>query len=250
MSAPTGRAAGAVGREPGLPAAGRAHGAGRAKNVSPEILAAIAHVLKLDEAQCLYVMQLAGHAAPRRPQVPAEGVQRLNARIVEGFMPNPAYVIDRYWDIKAANQAAVHLLGMEGARRNYLEMLFLEPQVRARFPCWERDAAEAVARFRAQSGEFLGDPRLAAQIGYLCEYSPAFTALWAQHQIGDGSSYDQVLRHPTLGQVSLTQVGLDLCSCPGLRLILLSPGSDGTADRISTWADEFPRTFDVAGTTR
>ncbi|MFI8518800.1 helix-turn-helix transcriptional regulator [Streptomyces sp. NPDC085481] len=220
---------------------------GRAKNVSPEILAAVAHVLRLDEAQCLYVMRLAGYAAPRRPRVPAEGDQRLNAQIVDGFLPNPAYFVDRYGDIVAANRTAVRLLGIEGPHPNYLEMLFLDPRARTRFPCWERDAAEAVARFRTQSSEFLGDPRLAALTGYLCECSPAFAGLWAQHQISDGSSYEQVLRHPELGQLSLTQVGLDLAVRPGLQLILLSPRADATADRLAVWARESPRAFDVVG---
>ena len=220
---------------------------GRAKNVSPEILAAVAHVLRLDEAQCLYVMRLAGHATPRRPRVPAEGDQWLDAQIVDGFLPNPAYFVDRYWDIAAANRSAVRLLGLEGAHSNYLEMLFLDPRSRARFPCWERDAADAVARFRTQSGEFLGDPRLAAVVGYLCESSPAFAGLWAQHHISDGSCREQVLRNPELGQVSLTQVGLDLAVRPGLQLVLLSPRVGEAADRIACWAREAPRAFDVVG---
>ncbi|MFD5108020.1 helix-turn-helix domain-containing protein [Streptomyces cinereoruber] len=218
---------------------------GRAKNVSPEILAAIAHVLRLDEAQCLYVMRLAGHAAPRRPRVPGEGERRLDARIVDGFLPNPAFFLDRYGDVVAANRSAVRLLGVEGARPNYLEMLFLDTRARARFPCWERDAAEAVAQFRTQCGEFLGDPRLAALIDYLCEHSPAFAALWAEHRVSSGSSYEQVVRHHGLGQLSLTRVGLELPVRPGVQLILLSPQDGSTAARLAAWDREESRAAEV-----
>ncbi|GAB2715096.1 helix-turn-helix transcriptional regulator [Streptomyces bullii] len=220
---------------------------GRAKNVSPEILGAIAHVLQLDEAQCLYVMRLAGYAAPRRPRAAAESDQRLHRSIVAGYLPNPAYFIDRYWDITAANSTAVRLLGIDEPHPNYLEMLFLDRRARDRFPMWERDAAEAVARFRSQSGEFLGDPRLAALVGYLRECSPVFADLWERHRISDGSSTSQVLRHPELGQVAFTQVGLDLAVRPGMQLVLLSPQSGGTADRIAHWAREAEPALAAAG---
>jgi transcriptional regulator with XRE-family HTH domain len=219
---------------------------GRAKNVSPEILASIAGVLRLDEAQCLYVMRLAGYAAPRRPRGPVEDDERMRSRLVDDFLPNPAYFMNRYWDITAANSTAVRLLGLEGKRPNYLEMLFLDRYARRRFPFWEREAAEAVARFRTQSGEFLGDSRLTALIGYLRECSPVFADLWDQHRISDGSNITQVVRHPELGQVPLTQVGLDLTCSPGLQLILLSPQSSA-ADRLSRWAHEAPTALTAQG---
>jgi transcriptional regulator with XRE-family HTH domain len=220
---------------------------GRAKNVSPEILSAVAHVLRLDEAQCLYVMRLAGYATPRRPRSSAEGDRRLDAQIVDGFLPNPAYFVDRYGDIVAANSAAVRLLGIEGRRPNQLEMLFLDPRARARYPCWERDAGETVAWFRTRCGEFLGDPQLAAVVAYLCEHSAAFATLWAAHRISDGSSCERVVRHSELGQVTLTQVALDVAVRPGLQLILLSPQGGDTAERLAAWVRESPRTQYVVG---
>lgn len=204
---------------------------GRAKNVSPEILGAVAHVLKLDEAQCRYVMRLAGYAPPRRPRPVAESGRRLCATVVDGFLPGPAYVIDRYWDVVAANQAAVDLLGLDGPHPNYLEMLFLDPLAASRFPCWSRDAADAVSQFRAQSGEFLGDPRLTALVGHLGEGSRIFADLWTEHRVSDAAGQGLVVRHPGLGQVSFTQIRLDLALCPGHQLILLSPHGGGAADQ-------------------
>ncbi|MER6683325.1 MULTISPECIES: helix-turn-helix domain-containing protein [Streptomyces] len=219
---------------------------GRAKNVSPEILAAIAGVLRLDEAQCLYVMRLAGYTAPRRPRAGVEDDDLLGAEIVDGFLPGPAYFLDRYWDITAANTAAERLLGVEGGQANYLEMLFLDQGARSRFPLWERDAADAVARFRTQSGEFLGDPRLASLVGRLRERSPFFADLWDQHRISDGSGITQVVRHPGLGQVSLDQVCLDLSCRPGRQLILLRPHSGGDAERIGNWIREVSPAYTVS----
>ncbi|MFF3495290.1 helix-turn-helix domain-containing protein [Streptomyces sp. NPDC002795] len=213
---------------------------GRAKNVSLEILEAIAHVLRLNEVECLHMMRLAGYAVPRRPQNPADGDRRLAARVVDSFLPKPAYFMDRYWDVLAANSTAMRLLGLDGTNHNYLETLFLDPRARDRFADWERVADEAVARFRTRSGDFLGDPRLAALTQDLCESSPAFAELWERHRFGDGAHVKQDVSHPDLGQVCLSQICLDFAARPGLQLILLDPQSGAVADRVARWAREVP----------
>lgn len=213
---------------------------GRAKNVSLEILKAIAHVLRLNEVECLHVMRLAGHAVPRRPRNPVDDDRRLAMRVVDSFLPKPAYFVDRYFDVVAANSIATRLLGLEGANHNYLESLFLDPGARDRFADWERAADEAVARFRTQSGEFLGDPRLAALTQYLRECSPVFADLWKRHRFGDGAHVTQVLCDPDLGQVCLSQICLDFAARPGLQLILLDPQPGAVVDRVARWADEAP----------
>ncbi|WP_328916073.1 MULTISPECIES: helix-turn-helix transcriptional regulator [unclassified Streptomyces] len=209
---------------------------GRAKNVSPEILTAIAGVLDLDDAQRLYVMRLAGYAAQCGPSLPLEDDLRLGSRIVEDYLPNPAYFLDRYWDIAAANSTAVRLLGLGGARPNYLRALFGQPDAADRFPYWRQEAADAVARFRATTGEFLEDRRLQALIGELRDLSAVFAQLWDQHHVSDGSSVGQVLCHPEVGRLSLTRVALDFAPRSGMQLVLLSPQSACAAEKLSRWA--------------
>jgi transcriptional regulator with XRE-family HTH domain len=210
---------------------------GRAKNVSPNVLTAIADVLELDETQRQYVMRLAGYAAPTRPSLPLAGDRELGLSVVDWFLPNPAYSLDCYWDIVAANPTAVRLLGLEGRQANYLEMLFTDPRAADRFPRWEQDAAYAVACFRAQSAELLGDPRLDALIAGLRDKSTVFAELWDRHDVSDGHGTIQVLNHPELGRLPLIRLALDVTSRPGLQLILLRPQSSRAADSINRWAD-------------
>ncbi|MFJ3927310.1 helix-turn-helix domain-containing protein [Streptomyces sp. NPDC090022] len=208
---------------------------GRAKNVSPEILASIAQVLRLDEAQRLYAMRLAGYATAGRPRGCADDDLPLLLRIVDGFLPSPAYVLDHYWDVSAANATATRLLGLSGERPNYLRTLFLDPAAHERLPRWEQEAAAAVAAFRVQSGDLLADTRLAALVSELTGRSPVFAALWARHRVADSGGRSQLVRHPELGELEFTRVSLCVTGRPGVQVILLSP-QYGTAELTEQWA--------------
>lgn len=209
---------------------------GRAKNVSPNILAAIADALCLNEGQRQYMMRLAGYATPS-PRLSPENHRELSTSAVNGFLPNPAYVLDCYWDIDVANSTAVRLLGIEGQWTNYLDLLFNHPQAANRFPHWEQEAANAVAHFRAESAEMLGDARLDALITRLRDTSPVFAKLWDRYHVNDEPPIVQVLNHPELGELPLTRLSLDVTSRSGLKLVLLRPRSADAADRINRWVD-------------
>lgn len=209
---------------------------GRAKNVSPNILTAISKTLELSDVQHQYMMRLAGYAVPR-PRLPLEDDHELGLSAVDGFLPNPAYVLDCYWNISVANRAAIRLLGIEGRRTNYLELLFDHPEAADRFPHWEQEAADEVAYFRAWSAEMLGDTKLDALVARLRNRSPTFANLWDRYHVSDELPTVQTLNHPDLGRVSLTRISLDLSSRPGLKLRLLRPRSTGAAALIDRWAD-------------
>ncbi|MCB5180965.1 helix-turn-helix transcriptional regulator [Streptomyces antimicrobicus] len=208
---------------------------GRAKNVSPEILGAIAQVLRLDEAQRLYAMRLAGYAPAGRPQACPDDDLPLLLQIVDGFLPSPAYVLNPYWDVTVANATATRLLGLTGERPNYLETLFLDPAAPERLPHWEQEAAAAVAAFRVQSGDLLADARLAGLVGALSERSALFASLWARHLVADSGGATQLVRHPELGELEFTRVSMCLSGRPGMQVILLSP-QFGTAELTEQFA--------------
>ncbi|WP_051367130.1 helix-turn-helix transcriptional regulator [Hamadaea tsunoensis] len=203
---------------------------GRAKNVSPSVLSAIANVLRLNEAQRQYMMRMAGYAAPVVPGRTAVVDHELTGPVVDSFLPNPAYFLDRYWNIVAANVAARRLLDVDGPC-NYLDLLFGHPASRERFPHWEHEAAEAAGRLRAQRAELLDDPVFEALIRRLRAKSPAFTEVWDRHIVSNEAASVQTLHHPQLGRVSLQQLWLQIAAYPGLQLVLLHPGVRESAGR-------------------
>ncbi|MEV4344558.1 helix-turn-helix transcriptional regulator [Actinoplanes sp. NPDC049596] len=209
---------------------------GRAKNVSPGILTSIADVLRLGSAQRRYMMRLAGYAPPaERRSPPAHDFGRC---FVDGFLPNPAYFMDCYWNVVAANTTAARLLGLDVTRTNYLTLLFGDPEVARRFPHWEKDAADAVARLRSQSVELLGDAALENRVAALREMSPTFARLWDRHHLTDELSTVQTVRHPELGQESFERLTLEVAARPGYQLVLLRPRTDRAAAGLRRWAAE------------
>jgi transcriptional regulator with XRE-family HTH domain len=202
---------------------------GRAKNVSPSVLSAIANVLRLNETQREYIMRLAGYAAPAQRTRPPAVDHDLTCLVVDSFLPHPAYFLDRYWNIVAANDAATRLLGIDGPC-NYLDLLFGHPSVRERFPQWEQDAEQAAGRLRAQRAELLDDPLFEALIQRLRTKSRAFAEAWDRHVVCNEASTVQTLHHPELGPVSLKKLCLQMPAYLGLRLVLLHPGLPGPAE--------------------
>jgi len=211
---------------------------GRAKNVSPGILTSIANVLRLSPAQRRYMMRLAGYAAPAERRPPPAGDRDFGQCFLDGFLPNPGYFMDCYWNIVAANTTAVRLFGIEVARTNYLTLLFGDPDVARRFPQWEKDAADAVARLRLQSVELLGDAALERTVAALHERSPTFAALWDRHHLTDDLSTVQTIGHPELGQESFERLALEVAGRPGYQLVLLRPRTDRASARLNRWAGE------------
>ncbi|MFF4854656.1 helix-turn-helix transcriptional regulator [Streptomyces rubiginosohelvolus] len=208
---------------------------GRAKNVSREILEAISGVLCLDPVEHGYVMRLAGMA--EGPTIARRGDFPLIAEITDAYLPLPAYAVDAYWNVIAANTAAVRLFGERLRGGNYLQLLFTDPDVRDLFTDWETDASDAVARFRAHSGGLVDSGCLDEFIGELRQSSGVFDALWGAHDVSDGSCALQDMKHPELGRARFQRVSLNFTCAGGYRLVLLHPDEPTRQAMHTCWSE-------------
>lgn len=204
---------------------------GRARNPSPQVLAALARALRLTDDERDHLFRLAGQAPPadgqmRRHLTP--GVQHILDRLTD----LPVMVVDAGWDLVSWNPMAAALLGdfsaMEGHRRNVIWRHFTgedghvvrDAEERAR---WEE---ECVGALNAARSRFPADGRLRELIADLRAVSPRFEELWQQRPAEVRTSERKTIRHPEIGDVTvdcdhLTVHGTDL------RVIVYSapPGS-------------------------
>ncbi|WP_432134695.1 MULTISPECIES: helix-turn-helix domain-containing protein [unclassified Streptomyces] len=205
---------------------------GNGRNVSAEVLDAIARALRLTDAEHAHLTHLAKpkqhkkRAAARGPQL------RVSLRHLLDTMDSvPAYIIGPRGDILAWNRMAAALFGdwgeLPAAERNWARLVFLRPEYRELFVEWEQKAIDIVCLLRMNAGYCPDDPRLAALIGELSVKSEEFRRLWATHDVKEQTHGTKRLRHPLVGELTLHFEGLRLAD-DGERSMIVYHAEPGT----------------------
>jgi len=157
---------------------------GRPVSASPAALLRLAQVLRLSAAERAYLFELSGKRDPEPVRIDAQlpdAVRMLPEQILV-----PAYVLDRSWSAVAWNAPARRLFPgwLDGDHdRSLLRYVFLSPASRRLMGDWEQRARRLVAEFRADVSRSLRQPAVLALITDLTQRSPAFAALWRQHEV-------------------------------------------------------------------
>jgi transcriptional regulator with XRE-family HTH domain len=203
---------------------------GRDIKPSAQVLDALARVLRLDTAERAHLFHLARVELPLPGgDYPREAPPEL-AAIVDGLVPNPAYLIGPRTDVLAWNRAAAALLGEPAAapdgRPNLLWWLFTSDERGGKQ--WRATGRAALARFRAEHARRLGDPDFAALLEALERASPSFRAEWARHEVLTEQLGTKTVDHPRLGTLRLHHLQAAPTSHPDLRLTQFVPADDTT----------------------
>jgi transcriptional regulator with XRE-family HTH domain len=198
---------------------------GRGVAASAGVLARLARALQLSDAERAYLFDLAGKRDPREPEPlprPAHAALRGVAA-----MRCPAYVLDRRWDVAAANPLAVDLFlgwgACEGEAPNLLRFLFLCPAARGLIHDWEVRAWRLVAEFRADCGRQADSPIIRPLVEELARESGDFARLWRSHEVLGREGGERRFRHPQLGPLTFEQLTLRPDQRADLKLVLLLP---------------------------
>lgn len=206
---------------------------GRDINVSPRVLDAVARVLCLDDVERRHLYTLAGLnpplPGPARTVAYCEGLQRL----IDAWGPNPATMLDPYWNHVAWNESARLALGMTGADRNCLVGFFRDRAFRSRVRAWEELAPTVVAAFRAAVSERPGDEGFRAVIRELTRTSPEFAELWARQEVRAAGVLVNEVEHPVVGTMRFEASQLRMPARPDLTVVLYNPAPHtDTADKV------------------
>jgi transcriptional regulator with XRE-family HTH domain len=193
---------------------------GNGRNVSTEVLDSIARALRLNDAERAHLQNLT-HSKPGKKKSPRSQVRPALRHLLDGIGV-PAYIGGRRTDIHAWNPMAAALFGdwgeLEPRERNWARLIFLRPSYQQLFVNWESKAADVVAFLRMDAGCCSDDPELAALIGELSLKSELFRQLWAAHEVKEKSFGTKLLKHPLVGEMTLSYETLRMPSEPGLFL--------------------------------
>ncbi|MFF4351544.1 helix-turn-helix domain-containing protein [Streptomyces sp. NPDC001530] len=181
---------------------------GNGRNVSAEVLDAIARALRLSDAEHAHLTHLAKPKQHKKKQ-PARPQQVRGAlrQLLDAFDGVPAYITGRRSDILVWNRMAAAVFGdwseLAPQERNWARMVFLKPEYHELFVDWEQKAIDIVCLLRMDAGCHPDDPRLSALVGELSVKSEDFRRLWATHDVKEKTHGVKRLRHPLVGDLAL-----------------------------------------------
>lgn len=201
---------------------------GRPIRVSDGILDAISRALRLTERERVHLYRL----AEANPPLPTPGAGPSDTeffqRMVDTQLLGPACVIDRYWDVLAANEQAARMLhlGQDG-NENFLIGLFTGSHGR-QYVDLPRVARQMTARFRLQTSYLADDQRYEQMADRLAADSTRFAELWGRHEVEEFVPTTVELQHPDQGPVPFVLLTMDLDEASSVRLLVyLPPGVTG-----------------------
>jgi transcriptional regulator with XRE-family HTH domain len=214
---------------------------GRDIKPSAQVLDALARVLRLDVGERGHLFGLARVELPLPAgDYPREAPAELRA-VVEGLMPNPAYLLGPRTDALAWNGAAVRLIGepqpAPDGRPNLLWWLFTG---QPRGEQWRGTARNTLARFRAEHARRIGDPDFAALVDALERVSPEFRSWWPRHEVLTEQLGTKTIEHAALGPLRLHHLQSIPTSHPDLRLTQFAPADARSRTALATLLDELP----------
>ncbi|MGW7239061.1 helix-turn-helix domain-containing protein [Streptomyces sp. NPDC054804] len=205
---------------------------GNGRNVSAEVLDAIARALRLSDAEHAHLMHLAkGKQHKKKASARPQQVRPALGQLLEAMDGVPAYIGGRRSDILAWNGMAAAVFGdwseLPVTERNWARLVFLRPEYRDLFVEWEQKAIDIVCLLRMDAGCFPDDTRLSALVGELSVKSEEFRRLWATHDVKEKSHGVKRLHHPLVGELSLSYESFRMPDDPDQSLVTYhaEPGS-------------------------
>ncbi|WP_330288158.1 helix-turn-helix transcriptional regulator [Streptomyces sp. NBC_00576] len=205
---------------------------GNGRNVSAEVLDAIARALRLTGAEHAHLTHLAKPKQhKKKPSVRTQVVRGTLRQLLDTLDGVPAYIAGRRTDILAWNAMTASLFGdwaeLPPQDRNWARLVFLRPEYHDLFLDWEQKAIDIVCHLRMDAGCYPEDPRLSALVGELSVKSEEFRRLWATHDVKEKSHGVKRFQHPLVGELTLNFESFRLPDDSDQILIVYSaePGS-------------------------
>lgn len=198
---------------------------GQAHAVSSDVLDALARALRLDDAERSHLFALAGYRLDA-PGGAAASVTPALRRLLDDLEPDPAYLLDRSWNIVAWNRAEARLFaGLArfedaGVPPNLLELVFLDEPLGRLMADHDEEQRRLVSQFRLHGTDWPGDPGIAAVVARLRQASTRFAELWDAKDVAPFATTRRTFDHPEEGRIELDHHRLAVLDQPGLQLVV------------------------------
>src|SRR5207244_7478290 len=146
--------------------------------------------------------------------------------------PNPAYLLDRCWNIVAWNDAEGRLFSKLRTRTtsppNLLELVFLDQDLARLMLDHDQEQVRLVSQFRLHCSAWPDHAAVSDVVASLKAASPRFAQLWEAKDVSPFVTTRRLFNHPTAGRLELDHHRLAVLDQPGMHLLVYTaaPGSD------------------------
>lgn len=210
---------------------------GRDITVSSEVLDAVSRALRLTDLERAHLYLLAGLNPPRVGGARGDEVSPELRRLLDAWLPRPAILRDRYWNLLAINDATRTVFGYDDTDHNCLVTFFTNARYRDMHVHWASVAPVVVAAFRADAAHAPGDPGFDRVVDELGAVSAEFAELWARHEVGAQVQAVKAIRHPEAGDLVFDVTTLAVADGSDRYLELCNPRpGTGTEEQLERLA--------------
>lgn len=218
---------------------------GQSRNASVQVLDALATALRLTDAETEHLRVLVETGSRRRVarRPPPEYADPALLELLDTLGHVPAIILGRRSDVLAWNPLGHALLAgsvdrdsaaIPACRPNMTDVIFLDPHSRDLYVNWISKAQAVVGNLRLVAGQHPEDPALASLIGTLIMTNPDFNAMWADHKVQACAAAQYDLRHPLVGQLTITQQTLRSIQTPDQTLVTCTaPAGSPSAEALT-----------------
>ncbi|WP_049574972.1 helix-turn-helix domain-containing protein [Nonomuraea sp. SBT364] len=216
---------------------------GRDRNPSPQVLGALADVLRLPPAERLHLHHLvkvnSGGSAlcPGMDSPPARAVRPTVRAVLARLEPAPAVLLNRLYDVLAHTTGYDRLAGplgvLDGDPPNLARHLFTDARARAAYPEWERLAAEQAVELK-RAAALADEPARALVNELTVTAGAAFTDRLSLAAPPRAEVHH--VTHPEAGELRLTTETLELADADQ-RLVVYLPADTATAEALGALTD-------------
>jgi transcriptional regulator with XRE-family HTH domain len=196
---------------------------GRDITVSTNVLDAISSALRLTEPERAHLYSLSGLNPPPVGEKRSTSVPPELLHLLDSWMPRPAMLQDRYWNLLAVNDATERVFGYGDNDRNCLVTFFTNARYRDMYIHWASVAPSLAAAYRADAALYPGDLEFNRIVDDLSAVSPDFLELWQRHDVGPHMQTVKAVRHPDAGELIFDKTTLAVTDHPGWHLVLYNP---------------------------
>jgi transcriptional regulator with XRE-family HTH domain len=213
---------------------------GRPINASVQVLDAVARTLLLDATERAHLFRLADVPGAAGLQgcddcpLPGEVQQILDA------LPLPGCVVTERFDLLAWNNLYASLFPRLTSapleERNTLLSILSSPSCCCPVADQGAHSDAMIGQLRVAYGRHVGDPAWTHFIRRLEAVSPAFAQVWAAHDVAQPSSVSKILRHPGVGEITITSTSFAVHAVPGARMQVYTPADEPSKKAIARLA--------------